>query len=515
MTSTREHVLLFDNGESLAKSKKRRTTDADWIGYKSKLRRLYIDEKKSKKQVVQIMRHEDELNITEKQIKYWFETKWKISKNRPRNSRAMLEPMNTDLVNVHRLPSLLSAPSASGEASRSAFGLMPMVQQDQATDMSGMLLLHPAVELLSTIDTGNPAPGLYSPSVPGTVPGDGFQPGIGAWGDFEFSSTSKKAFHHHLPRTQSSSAMADFGQAMDKPLPNATLRRQCGASASCPKDLASSQPPVIDPETIIHPLQVIRARVSTGFNEVDNSLVLEHSGQFYQELQGALTSDWLRNALDAILLSAYRGAEKKLGSLQGPWHAGIANTPDRDDQLQYMSTDNVNRTFLGKAYSTLKVRPRSVRPDGDIFRAELYRAFGSREKGRRETTEKVIITYYPKSGWCQTGVSDTIDQTFCTGLGTHVAPTIKTFNVVPWDAEIITLVKNDDLSGVRRLFETGKASPTDVTPLGHSLLSVTRHFLKIHTVVQLTSNQYAIYGGASELFHLLLRGGADLQHCDR
>ena len=54
----------LDEGErGASKSKKRRTTDADWAEHNPKLRRLYIDEKRSKKAIVEAMREEDGLDI--------------------------------------------------------------------------------------------------------------------------------------------------------------------------------------------------------------------------------------------------------------------------------------------------------------------------------------------------------------------------------------------------------------------------------------------------------------------
>ena len=64
MTSTTGHPQLDSGENGSSKSKKRRTTDADRDQHKPKLTRLYIDEKKSKKEVVEIMPDQDGLNIT-------------------------------------------------------------------------------------------------------------------------------------------------------------------------------------------------------------------------------------------------------------------------------------------------------------------------------------------------------------------------------------------------------------------------------------------------------------------
>lgn len=54
----------------------------------------------------------------------------------------------------------------------------------------------------------------------------------------------------------------------------------------------------------------------------------------------------------------------------------------------------------------------------------------------------------------------------------HISPSIRTFNVVPKHAEIITRVRMNDVQGIKSLFDARKASPRDVDESGFSLLSV-------------------------------------------
>lgn len=64
MASTRAAPRVQESEGGQSKSKKRRTTDADWAEHKPKLIRLYIDKKQSKKELVEILREEDGLDIT-------------------------------------------------------------------------------------------------------------------------------------------------------------------------------------------------------------------------------------------------------------------------------------------------------------------------------------------------------------------------------------------------------------------------------------------------------------------
>ena len=53
-----------------------------------------------------------------------------------------------------------------------------------------------------------------------------------------------------------------------------------------------------------------------------------------------------------------------------------------------------------------------------------------------------------------------------------ISPHIETFNVIPRDSLIFEYIRNNDLAGVRRLFDLGAASARDVDDEGVSLLSV-------------------------------------------
>ena len=54
----------------------------------------------------------------------------------------------------------------------------------------------------------------------------------------------------------------------------------------------------------------------------------------------------------------------------------------------------------------------------------------------------------------------------------EISPRLATFAIVPDDAEVFKCVENRDLAGLRILFETGLAAPTDRTDDSHSLLHV-------------------------------------------
>ncbi|KAI1630023.1 hypothetical protein EDD37DRAFT_604887 [Exophiala viscosa] len=386
---------------------------------------------------------------------------------------------------------------------------MPRTQQETTTGMLGSPLQTAAVGLLNMLDTGGPAPTFYHALSLENVPAGSLEREIMSQNALGRSTALLETFHHSLPDFQSSSTAMmleqssgeAFSEVFDTlststptPFPVAAFMPQSNPTASCRLSLASTCLPTIDPETIIIPLQKIRNHVFTGFNDNNSPLTFRCYGRLHHQLRKALSSDWVLDALRVVLRWAYRGAEKKIAGQHRQWHAGKADAPE-DDQLLCMSTEDTDRSFVRKADGMLEIRPRIFNSDGDVFRAGLYRAFKSHENEGRGMTEMVSMTYVPNPQWHSTGLSITIGRAFDTRFRASIPPSIRAFNVVPWDAEIIRLVKKNDLRGVRELFETRKASPTDVNPDGHSLLS------------------YAIYPGAAELFELLLRGGADVWHC--
>ncbi|KAL8793251.1 MAG: hypothetical protein Q9195_004187 [Heterodermia aff. obscurata] len=58
----------------------------------------------------------------------------------------------------------------------------------------------------------------------------------------------------------------------------------------------------------------------------------------------------------------------------------------------------------------------------------------------------------------------------------EISPRLATFAIVPYDAEVFKFVRNRDLAGLRVLFETGLAAPTDRTEDSLSLLHVSEFY---------------------------------------
>lgn len=84
----------------------------------------------------------------------------------------------------------------------------------------------------------------------------------------------------------------------------------------------------------------------------------------------------------------------------------------------------------------------------------------------------VKISFIPKSHERTMGISAVFQNYSSAPQWCRISPSLRTFNVIPGDSQIIDCIRKKDLSGVQRLFTEGKASPSDVDSSGFSLLSV-------------------------------------------
>ena len=98
--------------------------------------------------------------------------------------------------------------------------------------------------------------------------------------------------------------------------------------------------------------------------------------------------------------------------------------------------------------------------------------------------------------------------------GPAIPPQVRPLNVVPDDSAIIQCVRNNDLKGIQTLFDLGAASARDVDSRGISLLYVSTSHKYEQLMSLLNYLQYAMFTGCSDVFRLLLQGGASTNECD-
>ena len=95
-----------------------------------------------------------------------------------------------------------------------------------------------------------------------------------------------------------------------------------------------------------------------------------------------------------------------------------------------------------------------------------------------------------------------------------IPPQVRPLNVVPDDSAIIQCVRKNDLRGVQTLFDRGEASARDVDSRGISLLYVSTAHKCEQLMSLLIDLQYAMFTGCSDVFRLLVQGGASTNECD-
>ncbi|KAL8705947.1 MAG: hypothetical protein Q9201_000941 [Fulgogasparrea decipioides] len=119
--------------------------------------------------------------------------------------------------------------------------------------------------------------------------------------------------------------------------------------------------------------------------------------------------------------------------------------------------------------------------DDDDFpaRATIMLTFVLNDATNQTEALQVVLLHPPQDSW-----------------EWHISPIIRTFNIVPKNAEIITRVMMNDVQGITSLLHARKASARDADEFELSLLS------------------YALQSGYDAVVELLLLGGADTQNID-
>ena len=149
-------------------------------------------------------------------------------------------------------------------------------------------------------------------------------------------------------------------------------------------------------------------------------------------------------------------------------------------------------------------------PVGQI--AFKVRQGGTSPTGEEEINSNLItISFMPRATERTPGICVRLSRMMG---GPAISPRINTFNVVPDDSAIIQCVLKNDLRGIQTLFDLGAASARDVNSKGISLLSVGTAHKYNQLMSSLSGSQYAMLTGCSDVFRLLIQGGASTNECD-
>ena len=233
-----------------------------------------------------------------------------------------------------------------------------------------------------------------------------------------------------------------------------------------------------DPEDIVTSL---RLTMSHLLMSSDGTMLGRNfsRGSTLDLLRHLLCSGWLLNELENLLRWSYEASARAITQRQLARNGALELTNSKRPQIQNdndkilgretglhrrSSTLSGQQTKLTSVWSshmpngTLTIQLRTVTPQNPIL-------------DDKESPSVLEISSIPIMAHRTTGISAVFINPLSKNPGPRISPQIRTFNVVPEGSEIIQCVQNNDLQGVRSLFNLGKASPLDVDPRGFSLLS--------------------------------------------
>lgn len=236
-----------------------------------------------------------------------------------------------------------------------------------------------------------------------------------------------------------------------------------------------------DPESIIPSLQLMRSQLLMCLDDKYRDSHLGGSRPSRLQLAREITSDWLLSEMDDMLCWSYDVS----ASLIRQRRAGAGHRLDgyqnlllekyRDDSsivkpdAEDVWMDRTPPKLRGRLTSSLRAQRCRT---SEIFQVQLREVSTVTESNDHRASYFVRISFIPEIQRCTTGISVTFSGFPGGNQHPRLCPSIRTFNVVPEDSEIITCVEQNDLKGVQRLLDEHKASTLDVDPLGCSLLSV-------------------------------------------
>lgn len=103
--------------------------------------------------------------------------------------------------------------------------------------------------------------------------------------------------------------------------------------------------------------------------------------------------------------------------------------------------------------------------------AEDYAAIVKRPASRRHKREQDLFRFRTPT-WLTSRVCETRISRACSGWTVHLS----SYHVRPEDASVFSFAEQGDVGNLRRLFESGEASPFDRNPGGETLLHVSKSF---------------------------------------
>lgn len=263
----------------------------------------------------------------------------------------------------------------------------------------------------------------------------------------------------------------------------------------------------VDPESIMLPLQLLRSSY-VEFLELDpmsRSIWGNWSdpGPMVDLLYSKSYSDWLSLEIENLLCSGYEICAQAIRRRQAA-RSGSSN----ETSPLLTSEDGYEREVPANGRQPIKGRDFEFRLKSKLTSSVWHRtsmgmlmmALSTLRRdspyfGTSDAPFEINLSFIPQSRQRATGLSAVFQKDSSISQVCSIPPCLRTFNVIPDDSMVINCIRRNDMSGVQRLFGEKRASPLDVDSRGASLLS------------------YAFRHESSDLFRLLLEGGAGTQNC--
>ena len=236
----------------------------------------------------------------------------------------------------------------------------------------------------------------------------------------------------------------------------------------------------MDPESIMLPLQLLRTHLTESL-ELESLWRGRYScGSTLNHLYSTLSSSWLSLEMEDLICRSYELSAQAIRRRQ-------AARPVSRDGICLLSTPEDDRECEGP--KTARQPMEHGNPETDLRLQLTSRIRRSTSMGRLivefstppqdspyvDTSDVLCvinISFIPERQQRTIGISATFRKHSSASQSCRIPPRLRTFNVIPYDSQIIDCIRDNDILGVQRLFTEGKASPLDVDSDGFSLLSV-------------------------------------------
>ncbi|KAL8725089.1 MAG: hypothetical protein Q9181_006548 [Wetmoreana brouardii] len=224
---------------------------------------------------------------------------------------------------------------------------------------------------------------------------------------------------------------------------------------------------VEDPEEVLSNLQLMRKTLAKLGSASDTSVLCRcyHRNRYDSSVIRILEGQWLQHQLQDLICDACTSTaaivHRRRLALEGPPSPAVLDigitTLHSFSAYFRMNVHGSARIHSPNGLLTIHHGTAARSPSNDDHfsaRATIMLSFIPNHATKQTEGLQVVFFHPPQNQW-----------------EWHISPSIRTFNVVPKDAEIIARVKMNDVQGIRSLFDARKASARDVDESGYSLLS--------------------------------------------